>query len=103
MTEFTKTVSLYTYSMGGRDYIAIYEGARDMIDCAGIHVRISEPVTITFKPRDRGEVVASQVAGIDAEIAEARDRFARKLAELQDRRNNLLALTGPDTTDGAGY
>lgn len=103
MTEFTKTVSLYAWTVGLTEYVSVYEGGRDTLESDRATVRISEPVTITFKPRERGEVVASQVAGIDAEIAEARDRFARKLAELQDRRNNLLALTGPDTTDGAGY
>lgn len=61
------------------------------------YARVSEPVTMTFTPRSKGEIVAAQVAAVDAEINEARDRFAAKLAELQERRSNLLALTGPES------
>jgi hypothetical protein len=94
--ETKRVVSLYSWRCGGSDFLSISENDCDTFSCGGYsHVRVSEPVTITFKSRDPGEVVASQVAGIDEEILEARDRFARKLAELQERRQNLLALTAP--------
>lgn len=57
------------------------------------YVRISEPVEVSFTAVDNDSMVRNAVASIDEEERKLRSELNRKLAQLQDRRNQLLALT----------
>jgi len=91
-------ITISRYKCAEYGFISIFESSDDII--SGGYVRHSEPVTVTFVDRPAGDVIAGEVSAIDAEINEARDRFAKKLAELQDRRQSLLALTAPAVYTG---
>lgn len=94
--EKPRVVCLMSSEYGG---IMVWDGDADT-RCDGSYVRISEPVEITFIARDRGAIVAAQVAAVDEQINAERDKFADVIAGLQERRQTLLALTGPGDKEG---
>lgn len=55
--------------------------------------RISKPVDATFTSVESDEIVRNAVAAIDEQEQKLRSELGVKLAQLQDRRNQLLALT----------
>jgi flagellar basal body-associated protein FliL len=57
------------------------------------YVRISEPVKVDFAATDDDTVVRNAVASLDEQERKLRAELGEKLAQLQDRRNQLLALT----------
>lgn len=57
------------------------------------YVRISEWQAATFKPLPPEETVAEQLTLLDKAEAEARRQLAERLAQIQDMRNGLRALT----------
>ncbi len=97
--ERDRVVSMYAGSSG---FVLVAECANDTY-CDGEYVRISDPLTVRFVARDAGEIVASQVSAIDAEIASERDKFQRRIDVLKDRRASLLSLPAPsgDADDSA--
>ena len=56
-------------------------------------VRISEPVEITFSPLTEERIVAAQLAAIDLAEEKLRSDFADKIAVLNNKRDELRALT----------
>lgn len=56
---------------------------------------LSEPLSVTFAPRKRAEVVAEQVAALTKAEHELRDKFASALNDILARKQSLLALDAP--------
>lgn len=63
----------------------------------GDYVRLSEWTEVTFAPRPPEEYVHEQLSGLDRAEAELRQKFADKLAEVDEQRAKLLALTHQPT------
>jgi len=61
------------------------------------YTAVSEPQTITFKPLPKEVVIAAQLEVIDAEEGRLRSELADKLAGLNARRAELLALPAPES------
>jgi len=82
-------IALYKNNGGGESVLRFDEiWARDLH-----YVQVSEALDIEF-PRLPPEVtVPAELAVIDAAEAELRNKFNEKLAEINTRRANLLALT----------
>jgi hypothetical protein len=56
-------------------------------------VRVSEFVEVEFPPRPTEELLPEQISVIDKQIAEVNLKTGRMLAELNARKQDLLALT----------
>lgn len=56
-------------------------------------VRMTEYVDVEFVPRPVAEFVPAQVESLDKQIAAVTKEFGQKLAALQTRKADLLALT----------
>ena len=85
----TQTLAVYQAVKHGWQSVLPYsEGEKDNED----YVCISEPVTITFRPRKSDEVMAAAVAAIDAQIVEAQ----QAVRSLEQRKAELLALPAPE-------
>jgi hypothetical protein len=61
--------------------------------CPSGYVRISEWQAVEFAPMGRGEVVAKQVQVLDEMRAAVVDEFTNKLATIDARKRELLAIT----------
>jgi hypothetical protein len=57
------------------------------------YIRLSEPFEVEFVRLPPEVTVPREVAALDAAEQELRLKFAEKLAELSEKRANLLALT----------
>lgn len=57
------------------------------------YVRISEPVPMKFRPLPQDEVLQSAVAEFDAAERKARDECNQRIAQIRERKAQLLALT----------
>ena len=55
--------------------------------------RVSEWVEVVFTRLDEDAILPAKLAEVDSEIAEVRVEFKRKLQTLNEKRQNLLALT----------
>ncbi len=60
------------------------------------YTAVSEPLTITFQPLPKDVVIAAQLDVIDAQEEKLRSELADKLAGLNARRAELLALPAPE-------
>lgn len=71
-----------------------YENVNDgsLEGCAS-YVRISEFVDVEFPPLDNDEQIQKEVAALDHVRQKTVEEFSRKLAEIDQRKRNLLALT----------
>lgn len=102
----TRSVALYA-SLTIDDFVCVWEmryndydehyqplptGERREVPHAG-YVRISEPMELKFAPIDKDEIVRNAVSSIDEEERKLRSELHGKIAQLQERRNQLLALT----------
>lgn len=89
--DLTQEVALYTNQHGS---ISIWEWEPDGFWERSLdYVCVSEPVTVTFKPLPDDDVLKGRVAGIDAEIEKTRAEMNRKINDLTDQKNRLLAIT----------
>ena len=57
------------------------------------YVRLTEPVTVTFKSLSDADVLAARVAMLDAQIKEVRARLTQKVNGLEEQKQRLLAIT----------
>lgn len=57
------------------------------------YIATSEPLTVTFTPLPAEVVVQEQLAAIDVVENALRDELAKKVAALNERRNELRAIT----------
>lgn len=57
------------------------------------YVRISEPTAVRFQPLQDDAVIRNAVSALDAAERNARLELERKLAEINEQRAQLLALT----------
>lgn len=60
------------------------------------YTAVSEPLTITFQPLPKDVVIAAQLDVLDAQEEQLRSELADKLAGLNARRAELLALPAPE-------
>lgn len=56
-------------------------------------VRITEPVEVQFRPISNDEAVAKAVESLNETERDLRRELNQKLAEIAEKRNQLLALT----------
>lgn len=83
-------IALYDISSSSLPLIAI----RNAEDEAYMHSpRVSGYIEVDFPPRPPEEVIPEQLAKISAQIADVDAQYARAIKELNERRQNLLALT----------
>lgn len=73
-------------------YTPLATGEKREMALAG-WARVSEPIEATFTPTTSDEVVRSAVKAIEAEEQKLRSELGKSLARLQERKNQLLALT----------
>lgn len=57
------------------------------------YVCVSEPITVTFTPLDPDKVLQARVAALDNEIEKVRAEASRKIDDLKDQKQRLLAIT----------
>lgn len=57
------------------------------------YVRISEPVEVHFAAINQDEIVARAVESLNAEERKVIDELNQKLAQIREKRSQLLALT----------
>lgn len=57
------------------------------------YVRVSDPLEVGFTPVDDDSMVRNAVSSLDEQERALLDELNRKLADIKERRNQLLALT----------
>lgn len=57
------------------------------------YVRVSEPIEIRFRPLNSGEVMEQALATLNAEERKVLAELNQQLANIRDRKKQLLALT----------
>ena len=57
------------------------------------YVCVSEPLEVTFTPLDDEVVLKARVDCIDNQIEKTRAELTRKVTDLQDQKQRLLAIT----------
>lgn len=57
------------------------------------YVRVFEPIKVTFVSLADEEVLNNQIKSIDAKIEHTRAELTRRINELTDQKNRLLAIT----------
>jgi hypothetical protein len=94
--EKTYAVALFQSIECG--YVTVWDVKESMISG---YVRISEPVQMRFQPLSQEEVLQSAVAAFDAEERKAREECNKRVAQIRERKAQLLALTyQPASVDG---
>lgn len=93
--DLTQSIALYISKHG----YTIANQVDDWIERSADYVRISEPVTVKFDPLADEEVLQGRVRSIDAQIEETRAELTRRIAELTDQKNRLLAITHQSEAD----
>lgn len=69
------------------------EGTTDSDYCPDGYLRTSEWVEVEFPARDPDELIPAQLRVLDARKAAEVDRHLAALAELDEERSKILALT----------
>jgi hypothetical protein len=85
-------VAAVRYETHDKHWNPLPEGELREVPLSG-SVRISEPVEVTFRPIDDKAIVRNAVEAIDEEERKLYAELNRKLADLKERKNQLLALT----------
>lgn len=85
-------VALYQSLKYGWAHVSTFYGEDDT-NYHGEYVRISEPMEIRFKGLSSEEALRNAIAGLDAEEKNIRLELGKRIAEIQERRSSLLALT----------
>lgn len=86
--ELKKTVALYA---GHRGYVTVHERC-NWIDEHSDYVRVSENREIEFVPLADQVVLKNRVKSIDKQIEGARAELTRRIADLTDQKQRLLAI-----------
>jgi len=63
------------------------------IEADADYVRATEPLTVTFTALPDETVLAGRVASIDAQIETTRAELTRKIEDLKDQKQRLMAIT----------
>ncbi len=56
-------------------------------------VRLTKPIEVVFEAEDDNSVVGNAVQSLEAEERRLREELATKIADIRERRQQLLALT----------
>jgi hypothetical protein len=102
-TETKQKVALFQCPLSGTTLVfdrGYGDTDRDSV-CGGAYVRVSEWAEVEFTLRARGDIVATAIAGIDEEIRNLRLDLGRKLQDLEDRKQQLLALPASEQAEAA--
>ena len=87
--DLTVTVALYL-SKYGTHTVNKFDC---WIDEDSDYVRVSEPMEITLTPLDDETVLKARVDSIDNQIETVRAELTRKVNDLTDQKQRLLAIT----------
>lgn len=87
--DLTQRVALYRMKYGTLRVNAIEDWIEDDAD----YIRVSDPVDVTFHPIPDDEILAARVSKIDREIETVRAELTRRVNELTDEKQRLLAIT----------
>lgn len=68
-----------------------YEGANN--DVRAGYPRCTEWVDVEFPPLPVGDVIAAEVTLLDAQIKKVTEQWHKAVAEINDRKRELLSLT----------
>jgi hypothetical protein len=82
-------MALYKYSDGGSPFGMDEDTAR----FSPTSVRVSEFLDIEFPDRKREDIVPEQIAKIDKEMDEEKERFSHVMERLNRRKSEILAIT----------
>ena len=97
MKTITRSIAMYVDSSGSpieREYDPEkYDWHKDEIRERGGYVRCTEAVVVEFKMLEPDDVVQKQLAAVDAVEEKLRSELADKIAQLNNRRAELRALT----------
>jgi len=88
----TALVLEINYSRYDEHYSLLPEGQMREKPIQGC-VRISEPMEVTFQGIDNDEVIQKAVESLDAEERKAIEDLNAKIADIRERKSQLLALT----------
>jgi len=87
--DLTQSVAIYATKYGG---LTVNE-ADGWMEKSGDYVRLTEPVEITFVALPDETVLACRVRAIDGQIQKTRAELTRKIDDLKDQKQRLLAIT----------
>lgn len=90
-TKNTYTIIIARSKYGG-EYV--FEDS-EWIRKSGDYTIISEPAEVAFAMLPTGDVVANQLAALDRQEGELRDKFSAELSKIDDERQSLRALEAP--------
>jgi hypothetical protein len=88
------TVWEVEYSDRDEHYQLLPDGQLREVPVKG-YVRITEPVAVEFRAIDNDEVVARAVESLNESERALLSEMSKKLAEIRERKSQLLALTAP--------
>lgn len=94
-------LALYRSMKYGSAITLQFFGEKDTHYHGGDMVRISEPVEVRFSALQNEEVIRNAIAACDTAEREARLDLEKRLAEIREQKNQLLALTHQPSTEGA--
>lgn len=84
--------ALYQDVKYGHVYLSTFYGERD----SGLHVdavRLSVPLPVRFDQIPHDEIIQNAVAAMDAAELAVREDMQKKINEIRERKQKLLALT----------
>ena len=88
-----RQVALYQELSSGWTRISTFYGEKDDASVHCGDVRISEPVTVTFKPLSNNEAISNAVAALDAQEKKLLADTEMALRKIREQKQNFLALT----------
>lgn len=93
MTDSNSLLPLsVSYTHYDENFQPLPEGQQRESPISGF-VRVSEPVTVQFAPIDNDTMVRNAVEALNAEERKTIDELNTKLAQIRERKQQLLALT----------
>ena len=87
--DLTQSVAIYALKYG----TLVISEVDDYSEMNADKVRLTERLEVTFTPLEDEEVLAAQVQFIDNEIEKTRAELTRKIEDLKDQKQRLLAIT----------
>lgn len=87
--DLTQVVAIYTTQYGTL-FTSEVDGYKETDPD---YVRVTEPMKVTFTPLDDEIVLKGRIDAIDNQIEETRAELTRKISDLTDQKQRLLAIT----------
>lgn len=87
--DLTRNIAVYASKHGSLSVNDI----RNWIEEGSDYVRVSEPMEVVFTALSDEVVLGARVQQIDGEIEKTRAELTRRINDLTDQRQRLLAIT----------